>query len=201
MKQQVNLFQPMFRQERRVFSAEAMVISLALVAAGLGLIYGFAQWSMAGLESEMAGLTAQQEAARKQIVGLEKQLPGRRKSKLLEAEVTRLQNAVAEKQAVMKAFAGGGLGNTAGFSGHLEGFARRRVDGVWLKSFHISASGKGLELSGAARRPDLVPALLQRLGKEKIFAGMQFRSLQITRAEGESQELAFALQTTVGGGK
>ena len=41
MIQQVNLYQPMFRKQRRIFSAVAMFQSVVLVAIGLAAIYTY----------------------------------------------------------------------------------------------------------------------------------------------------------------
>ena len=58
MSQQINLYQPIFRRERKVFSAATIAQATLVVAAGLAAIYGYASWKMRGLNREVAMLEA-----------------------------------------------------------------------------------------------------------------------------------------------
>ena len=42
--QQVNLYQPIFRKQKKVFSARALVQAVVLVAVALGGIFGYSRW-------------------------------------------------------------------------------------------------------------------------------------------------------------
>ena len=94
MRQQVNLYQPIFRKQRRVFSARAMFTAAAAVMAGLMAVHGYGVWQLSVLRTEVAGLAAQRNAAQQRLVELEQRLPLRRKSRLLESEIVRIQSQI-----------------------------------------------------------------------------------------------------------
>lgn len=196
MKQQVNLYQPIFRKERRVFSARAMLASVGVVLAGLLLIYGYAHWQMYELRAELGRLEAQRRAATERLTGLEGVIPARGKSQLLEAEIGRLERELDRKRRVAAALEGGALGNTEGFSSYLTGLARQRVDGLWLTGLRISEGGERLILAGRALSPERVPVLVQRLAGESAFAGLHFNTLDMERTDdGARAGIEFVLGT------
>lgn len=195
MKQQINLFQPIFRRQRRVFSARAMLHAAAVVAVGLMLVYGYARWQVSSLESDVARLSQQRDAARTRLLALEQKIPTRHKSELLQAEVERLEREVAGKRDIVAAFDSGALGNQSGFSAYLEGFARQRVEGLWLTGFRIAEGGKWLRIRGSTLAPERVPVLVQRLAAEPVFSGMRFSTLRMERAGPHSERVDFVLQS------
>jgi hypothetical protein len=85
--------------------------------------------------------------------------------------------------------------NDLGFSSHLTGLARRRVEGLWLQSIRLSAGGQSLELGGQTLAPEHLPELLQLLGREPSFAGRTFKSLRLERAPADSGAIAFWIST------
>ena len=87
------------------------------------------------------------------------------------------------------------LGNTTGFSDHVAGLARRRVEGVWLRGIRIEAGGGELVLEGSALDPALVPRFLRGLGEEKAFLGSEFRSLRIERSSLEPGRMDWTART------
>ena len=56
MRQEINLFQPIFRREKKVFSAAAMLQILGVVAVALGVIYAYGQWQLASARAEIVRL-------------------------------------------------------------------------------------------------------------------------------------------------
>ena len=44
VKQQVNLYQPIFRHRRPLFSALALLQVVGMIALGLGAVYGYSAW-------------------------------------------------------------------------------------------------------------------------------------------------------------
>ncbi|MEW6352741.1 MAG: PilN domain-containing protein [Pseudomonadota bacterium] len=194
--QQINLYQPIFRKQRKVFSALALFqVCLAMIA-GLLLIYVYARWQVQELEQVLARLQAQQVAAVSRVEDLNKRYAGRTKSAALEQEVARLEADVAAKQTVLQSFSGGGFGNSAGFSKYLEGLAKQRVEGMWLTGLSISAGGGALTIFGSTLAPELVPAFLQQLGKEPAFAGAEFKTLLMERPNTDTARIDFTLRTT-----
>ncbi|MCL5668612.1 MAG: PilN domain-containing protein [Gammaproteobacteria bacterium] len=193
--QQINLYLPIFRGERQPFSAQTLLYALGGVAVALMLYYGYASWSLGPVKKELASAQQQHSDALKRLEALGQQAQANQKDAALEQEVARLSAERDAKQQVLNNLTGGGLGNTKGFSAQIEGLARRRVDGVWLTNITISEGGASFALNGGTLAPELVPVLLQALGKEPVFKGVEFKTLLMERSEKEPGRVNFTLRT------
>jgi len=195
VRQEINLYQPMFRRQRPLFSARAMLRAAAVAVLGFVALYGWGQWQLRALEGDVARLTAQRAAAAAQIVDLRSRVPARRKSELLQAEVDRSERELAGKRELAGALARGDLGDEQGFSRYLEGLARQGIAGLWLTELAIEAGGREIRLAGRALSPHRVPLLVQRLSAEPSFRGRQFNSLTIERGAADDATVGFSLRT------
>ncbi len=195
MNQQINLYLPIFRGTRQPFSAQTMLYALAGAAAVLMLYYSYASWSLGPMKKELASAQQQHSEALKQLEVLGQQAQANQKDAALEQEVVRLGAERDAKQQALNNITGGGLGNTQGFSGQIEGLARRRVEGVWFTNINISQSGASFTLNGGTLAPELVPVLLQALGKEPVFKGIEFKTLLMERSEQQPGRVNFTLRT------
>lgn len=196
--QQINLYQPIFRAQRKVFSAVALLQVCIAVAVGLLFIYGYGRWQVAGLEQALTRLQAQQVVSIQRVEELSQRFAVRPKSAQLEAEVARLEAQAVAKQSLLQSFAGGVTGNITGFSPFLEGLAKQRMEGLWLTGIDISAGGSVLILTGSTLAPELVPGFLQQLSKEPAFTGTEFKTLLMERPQRDNARVNFTLQTTDG---
>lgn len=175
MSQQINLFNPLFMRKEKYFSARTMLQSLGLIVLGLAAIYAYAWWQHRALEGLAAGYGRQLAVQRGQFVSLSAQ--GR--SKLLEAEVARLEADVRTRRAALDMMQGGGLGNTDGFSRYFAAFARHSMRGVWLTGFSVGDNGNVLSIRGRVLHPDLVPAYLKALNEEDVMRGRLVTELKL----------------------
>ncbi len=192
MSQQINLYQPMFRKQKQIFSATTIVEIAGVFVLGLLIIYGFARYQVSALEDQIAGLEAQRATAMSQLQSLSTQQSAPR-SRLLASELADAEAAHQQKQSQMQAFETRRIGNTRGFSPHLSGLARQRVDGLWLT--HVLIRDGGVELAGATEAGELLPRYLARLGREQAFAGTEFASLELHRGLTEAEPIAFKVAT------
>lgn len=195
MKQQINLYLPIFRGEKQPFSAQTMLYALAGVAAVLMLYYGYASWSLGPMKKELASAQQQHNDALKRLETLGQQAQANQKDAALEQEVARFTAERDAKQQVLNNLTGGGLGNTQGFSAQIEGLARQRVEGLWLTNISIGEGGASFSLNGGTLAPELVPVLLQALGKEPVFKGIEFKTLLMERSEQQPSRVNFTLRT------
>ena len=195
MNQQINLFQPMFRREKKVFSALAMLQVVGVVVAALLGIYGYAYSQSAGLQAQYRQLQSQRTAAEAQVAELAKRYPPRRPSKLLAAQLKRAKKELAGKRRVVELLRSGRLGNTRGFSDFMVALAREHVDGTWLSDVVIGKGGHTVAIAGSTLRPDLVPVYLRRLGKESVFAGKTFSDMELSRPKSDPLRVNFELRT------
>ena len=175
MSQQINLYNPLFLRKEKYFSARTMLQSLGLIALGLLALYAYALVQTRDLERVAGEYSQQLGTQREQFV----RLSGQGSSKLLEAEVARLQTALAARRGMLDALQGGELGNTNGFSRYFAAFGRRPMRGVWLTGFSVGESGNELRIRGRVLYADLVPAYLKALNNEDVMRGRQVVELKL----------------------
>jgi hypothetical protein len=175
MSQQINLFNPLFLRKEKYFATRTMLQSLGLMVLGLVAIYAYALWQSSDLKRLAAGYGSQLAAQRDQFVALS----GQGQSKLLQAEVTRLESDVRIRSGVLDLLQGGGLGDADGFSRYFAAFARHPMRGVWLTGFNIGDNGNVLSIRGRVLHPDLVPAYLKSLNEEAVMRGRLVTELKL----------------------
>jgi len=189
MYQQINLYQPIFRKQRQIFSAVTISQALGTVAVALIAIYGYGLAKVGSLEAEVALLEGREQALMTQLERIDPSVSASRRAEL-EAELRRLNATLAGQQRLIDVLREQPLGDTAGFSGYLAALARQRTPELWLTSLAVNGGNSAIELAGRSLRPELVPEYLQRLGSETALAGQRFDLFEIER-DGESGEATF----------
>lgn len=197
MSQQINLYQPIFRTTRKVFSAFTIAQTAGVFIVGLLLIYGYASWHVAGLGEDIAALDAQRTTAMAQLQTLSAQSTPAPRSQLVEDQLREAEIEVAQKERLLVAFQTRRFGETRGFSRHFTALARERLDGLWLT--HVIIRDGGIALAGAAEAGELVPRYLARIGRDAAFTGTEFPYLQLTRGDEPSAPVEFSVTTTAEG--
>lgn len=193
--QQINLYQPIFRKERKIFSSLTMLQVCVIVVVGLSAIYAYSRAQVASLAGEVGRLQTMEQRKAHHLEALGREFPPPVKSRRLEAEVRHLSGEVRTKRAVLTLLSSRRFGNTTGFSAHLAGLARRDPRGVWLTGIDIEQGGTRLELTGSALRPALVPRLLTRLAGEPAFHGRSFDVFRMSRPRGNPGWIDFTVRT------
>ena len=195
MRQHINLYRPELREYRKTFSARACLAASGLVFSALCLLYGYAQWQVYRLERGVEQLTLRRDSAARELATLSQRFPAKRASPLLQAELERVDAALVNGHTLIAELSAMRVGPRGGFAGYLEGLARGRVEGLWLKSFKIFNGGRDLELEGSALKPELITDLLKRLSAEEVFQGVRFRALMLERQASLPHRVDFLLAT------
>jgi Tfp pilus assembly protein PilN len=181
MEQQVNLYQPILGAEKRLFSAQAIAIAVALFALSLGAISAFAGWRVRSAERAIAALESS-DAARAAATerGLAALHAGSSRESL-DARAQQLSSDIAEREQVLLAVRRGAADVLSGFSARLEALGRRQLDGLWLNRIVLSAGERRLALVGAANDPRLVPKYLDALATERALGDARFDRFELRR--------------------
>jgi type IV pilus assembly PilN-like protein len=196
MKQEINLFQSQFREQRKPLTAAFMARTLLAFAGVLAVAYGWQRWELRSVEEQLAGLKNQAQAAKLKLAETQAKFPEKQKSKLLEAELQRLQRELEDSRHMVQALQAGDYGDRNGFSPYFEALSRQHVEGTWLRRIEISDGGKQVGLEGHALEPELVPVYVQRLSREKIFNGKSFSELELKRpTDKTAMRVDFSLYT------
>ena len=203
MLQQVNLYEPIFREDRKLFSATAIGIGLGVVAAGLMAITGFDGWRVRSLDRQLAAVHAQ-EAARKKLVAEANaivDLAGSHETienhlKAMAIDLGRRQQALRYLRGGDASGAGDGVPEHLGFVGRMTALARQQVDGLWLTGATFVSGSGSFQLTGGAVSADLVPIYLQRLASEPAIAGTKLQTIEIRQpAKPARAEIEFTVSS------
>jgi Tfp pilus assembly protein PilN len=186
VSQQVNLYQPVFRKQKRKFSALAMLQATVLVVLGIGLLYGYTWWQVRQLRAEAAQTNKQLANLTKRMDETARQFGERLQNMDLQAQVQKLQAQVAEKQRLQQVLQSAQF-NTQGFSDYFIAFARQYTPGVWITGIEITGAADQLTLSGRSTNPELVPRYLQKLSAEKRLSGIEFQTFQMSRGGADAK--------------
>ena len=183
MAQQINLFNPIFLQKKKHFSAVTMLQALGLLLAGVMAFYGYALLEARGLARVAADSSRQLAAQGVQLAAMTREFSPQGRSRMLEDEVARMSARLRQRQELLALMRTGGLGNTEGFSRYLSALAHETRDGVWLTGVSIAGDESVLQLTGRVLYPDLVPAYIRSLNNEAVMRGRKVSELRLTARE------------------
>jgi MSHA biogenesis protein MshI len=188
MRQQINLYQPIFNEERKTLSAATAAAALGIVAAALVAFSVYAHRNVGRLAGEVDTLRQQQTQHEALLSQLGEMQATEATAEQIEARIKGLSSAVGDRERALKILQSGGAGRTSGFAARLEALARRHVDGVWLDHMVLSGTNGSMTLGGAALDADIIPVYLQSLGNEPVLAGTRFDEFVIERPGETSDE-------------
>ncbi|WP_371762465.1 PilN domain-containing protein [Massilia sp.] len=182
MSQQINLFNPAFQPQKKIFSVNAMAGALGvlvLLVVGTGV---YAKVRIAQVEARVARGEEEVQAAQKRLEAATAEFAPRTKDGRLEAEVAAAQAEHDALRRVADVIQRGDLGNTEGYAEYFRALARQSVDGLWLTGVTITGAGAEIGVRGRALDPALVPGYLARLRNERVLQGKPVGSMQIGQA-------------------
>jgi hypothetical protein len=191
--QQVNLYQPIFRRQRQIFSAVTMLQSAAVVVVALMTIYFYGLWQVGLLAAQVLELEGRERAYSGQLARLDPSENTSRRQEV-ERELERLNSTLLAQQRLIEVLREQPLGSTSGFSAELAALGRRHSSGLWLTELRIDGGADSIDLAGRTTDPGMIPAYLLRLGEEDALAGKRFDQFEIERAE-NGGELAFRVSS------
>lgn len=186
MRQQINLYQPVFSSERKLFGAGTVASAFAILIVGLTAYTIHARGQLNSLQGEVDVLRADQEEREAQAALSEDQA-ARGTPTDVESRVKELSRSVAARTQALHMLQSGAAGQTTGFAPRLEALARRHVDGLWIDAVILSGANGSMSLAGATVDPDIVPRYLQNLARDAVLTGTRFDDFLIERPEPEAK--------------
>jgi hypothetical protein len=197
VRQQVNLYQPLFRKQEKKFSSTAMLQAAGIILAGIVLLITWTQWQVFALKGEITRAEQQHAMASKRLRDVTQQFGGQKLATVsADEEIARLEQRIAAYQRVNELLSRGALGNTRGFSEYFAAFARQTLPGIWLTGFDIVGAAEQVTLQGRSNNAGTVPRFVQKLSSEPRLAGIEFHTFQISRpGKGDGAYVDFTLKT------
>ncbi|UCE75846.1 MAG: hypothetical protein JSU62_08125 [Gammaproteobacteria bacterium] len=192
MHQQINLYQPVFRKQHKVFSAVTLAQMVAAVLVLLLAILGHTRWTLARMQDSAAALQQQHEHMQAQIDTLEEALrtPD---TQAVDAEIEQLGSSIEQRKALLTQFDQLVLQHQHGFASHFRILAEQHVPGLWLDGVTVNAQGE-IEVRGTALDEKLVPAYLHGLAKRRDLSPTAFETVAMNRTEPGQREIQFVLR-------
>lgn len=184
MSQNINLFNPALRKQKRLLTVATVAQCLGVVLAALIGYQFYLQRQVAGLTEELRateGILSSQRGFADRLKG---KAAAAKSDAQLESDIARLESELKLARESMDALKGGAFGNQQGFAEYLRAFSRQALNGLWLTGFTIAGSGE-IEIRGRALSPDLLPSYIQRLNREQVLAGRSFARLEMSRPKPE----------------
>jgi hypothetical protein len=185
MSQQINLFNPIFMKQRKYFSLLTMLQSLGLIVLGSLLFYGYAVYQVEQLSGQSAESLARYNAEQARFARLVVELSPQQANQLLQDEVRQLEKRLSDQAELISTLKSDSFGNISGYSEYMRAFSRQAVPGLWLTGFKVTGDAAHISLSGAVLNPELLPAYIQRLGREHVMQGKNFSTLAMQQAKPE----------------
>lgn len=183
MAQQINLYNPALRKQRKHFSALTMLQALGLLLGGIVAFYAYTFHQTRTLTQVAGEADKQFKAQAAQVARLTQEFSPQGRSRMLEDEMARAAARLKQREEMLATLRTGGLGNTEGFARYLAAFARQPMGGVWLTGFSIGGDETELLLSGRVLYAELVPAYIRSLNREEVMRGRRVSELRMTARE------------------
>jgi cell division protein FtsB len=194
MYQQINLYQPVFRRQHKIFSAVTLLQILAVIAVLLLALYGHAQWTLGNLQHTATSLEAQFRQLEAKLTALEAASQVSSATDSMNNELNRLRRRIAGRQQLLDRFDRFTLKSGPGFGDIFEALALHTLPGLWLTGVQLTQAGD-TELRGTTLDPELVPRYLQQLPDHPRFRSLQQGSVHLARHEPENREVEFILRS------
>lgn len=187
MRQQINLYQPIFSETRTSLSFALAAAVLAVAIVGLTAYSVLQNSKLTVLTAEVEALRLKQTEQDAMLAATSEQLAGREKPVTVEARIKVLDRAIAERNAALTFLQAAAGGQSSGFADRMEALARRHVDGLWIDRLLLSGTNGSMVLMGGTLDANIVPEYLQSLARDKVLSGTRFDDFIIERPKPASQ--------------
>jgi hypothetical protein len=183
MSQQINLFNPVFLKQKKMFSAVKMLDALALLLVGVFAFYAYASIESLNLDRQSVETARQFDQAKLRLAQTSARYAPKKTDAALEAEVNALQAQLNARKAAFISIGIGAPAQDASYAEYMRALARQSQVGLWLTGFKVAKGGAELEISGRALQPEQVPSYIRRLNREHALQGRAFESLTMTQRQ------------------
>lgn len=192
MSQQINLFNPVFLHQRKLFSLVAILQALGLIVLGSGLFYSYAVYQLGSLTDQLHETNKRLDAEQARLSRYTSKPAAQNP---VEEELRVTEARLAAQHELIETLKSGAIGNTSGYSEYMRAFARQTVNGLWLTRFNITGDATQMSISGNVLSPELLAAYVRKLNQEQVMREKPFASLQMQRGGNEGRYVEFTLQS------
>ncbi len=191
MYQQINLYQPIFRRQQKIFSAATLLIILLLAMTLLLGLYAHARWKLHGLRSTSEDLTLnyQQLDARLTIAESFQDSVENPSGK---DEMSKLQSQISKQTELLDTINSLTTQAKSDFGEVFETLAQQSLSGLWLTGITLNQDGS-TEIRGTALNATLVPRYLQLMTQQPRLVTLNKGSINLIRNNPDKPEIDFTI--------
>lgn len=194
MSQQINLFHPSLLPEKEWVTGRNLALAVAGLLTLLLIAAGVTQYRLASATERARAAEQSVTQLKAKLQEVSQQLTAAKVPADKDAELSRLQRAVTEREQVLALLEQGSPKEGQGFADYFRGLARQSLPGLWLTGFSLGAGGNGLEIRGRMTDQSLLPEYIRRLNREPVFVGREFAALDVRLPEAPDASQAAALK-------
>lgn len=182
MSQQINLYEGGGVKAREWFSLPMVAAVYVLAAVVMYYFY-------TGLAAENEQLQVQRNQALAQYETMQKKVEAFSKKAMpidntkLEAELKALKAQLEMQTQILAIFQQSISEQSAHLIDYMRAFTGQQQPGVWLTGFKVEPAVQHLTLAGQALQSEDIPAYLDLLSHQSVFAGTEFSGIQLKQLE------------------
>jgi hypothetical protein len=197
VSQQINLFNPIFLKQKKVFTVVPMAEALGLIVLGALAVVYYGNRRVDVIARDAAAVEAQLAQRQTRLATVAGTYVPRQADTALEAQLDQSEIQLKALRDVTAMLERGELGNRQGYADYFRALARQNINGLWLTGVSISGAGLDISVQGRAMSAPLIPTYIARLTTEPVMHGKTFSSLDIGRPAALANEGPAAVATAV----
>ncbi|BEV09015.1 PilN domain-containing protein [Methylophilus sp. DW102] len=182
MSQQINLYEGGGVKAKEWFTLPMVVAVYLLAAVVMYFFYTGLADENAQLQVQRNQAVAQYEMMQKKVEEFSKKAAPIDNSKL-EAELKALKGRLEMQSQILAIFQQSISEQSAHLIDYLRAFTGQQQPGVWLTGFKVEPAVQHLSLTGQALQSQDIPAYLDLLSSQSVFAGTEFSGIQFKQVE------------------
>lgn len=186
MSQQINLFNPIFLKQEKLFSAVTMAQGLGVIALAVLAFAGYSTYRSTQVANEAKAAAAQLKTTQENLVKMVDKTKPVPANKTIADDILKAESRLRASQQILAFVQNGDFKGGKTYSSFLRAFANKAMPGVWLTGFSLGDGGNEIEIVGRALQPALVPAYIKSLNSEGAFAGKSFGSMVLRTPQTEA---------------
>lgn len=183
MSQQINLFNPVFLKQQKLFSGSAMTRALALLGLGLIGLAAISSYRVRQIEAESVAIAAKSTATQTLMTKMVAQAVPEKSGVNYDAAISQMEMKLRSSQNVLGFLQNSEAGTAMAYSEYFRAFSRKALPGVWLTGFIVN--GDAIEIQGRMLQPTLLPSYMKALQGEAAFKGKSFASIYLQAGESD----------------
>lgn len=191
MSQQINLINPALIKQKDFLTVVNMGVIYGVMSVLMLGWYAYSAWQVNALTQVQLSLAAEIPKIEAELAQLLVSRAPRSPDPALLQQLALLESKQQVQAQMLNAIQQRKPQADRGLANYMRGFARQTMDGLWLTGFAIDEANKTMTVRGRSLEAEYLPAYVQKLAKEPVFAGKHFGGLRIKQTEdSDAQPLA-----------